>query len=224
MDERKSHNLNGSLLEWPVRAIERAHLEACGGMEFRGELESSCWEEFSFTSDEPLRGEDQAVRAGPYTYTVICRRSGPRIAFLSLNRRIVDRLADRLAAEVLAFRLRRVSIAVDSLGKAIVERPTRFSISFVYARVPAFGAALRNVSFYGDDLGEASLFRDNIHLLNIFVCGLRPAAGGSEIVRLGSDGRISFNMQSPGKVLEVENVLRFLRQEGYLSTEIWPEG
>lgn len=224
MDERESQNRNGSLLEWPVRAIERAHLESCGGMEFLGEVGASRWEEFQFTTDEPLRGEDRASRAGPYRYAVICRRSGPRIAVLSLNRRIVDRLAERLAAEVLALRLRRVSIAVDSLVKALVGRPTRFSISFACARLPAFGAALRNVSFYGEDIGEASFFRENVHLMNVFVCGLRRTAGGSEIVRLGSDGRISFNMQASVTVLEVEDVLRFLRQEGYLSTEIWPQG
>lgn len=98
------------------------------------------------------------------------------------------------------------------------------SYCVAYARVAAFGAALRNISFYDDDLGEASLFRENMHLLNVFVCGLRHTEEGSEVVRLGSDGSISFNMQSPSKVVEVEEVLRFLRQEGYLSTEIWPQG
>lgn len=224
MDEHESYSLSGSLLEWPVRAIQRAQLEACKALEYKQPVGTSRWEEFQFTTDVPLRGEDATSVRGPFRYIVICRLSGSRMAILSHNRRIVDRLTDRLVAEVFALRLRRVSIAVDSLVTSLVERPTRFCLSFVYARVPAFGAALRNVAFYGDDLGEASLFRENIHLINVFVCGLRRTEGGSEILRLTSDGRISFNMRSPEKVNEVEEVLRFLRQEQYLTTEIWPQG
>ncbi len=224
MDDHEAYSLSGSLLEWPMSAIQRAHLEGCPDLKFRRFIGSSSWEEFEFTSKEPLRGEDESVVSGPYRYVVICRRSGPRMAMLSLNRRIVDRLAERLVAEVFAIRLRRVSIAVDALVKGLVERPTQYCLSFIYARVPAFGASLRNISFYGDDLGEASVFRENVHLLNVFVCGLRRTEGGSEILRLTSDGRISFNMQSPEKVLEVEEVLRFLRKDEYLSTDIWPQG
>ena len=51
-------------------------------------------------------------------------------------------------------------------------------------------------------------------------CGLREARGGPEILRLGSDGSVSFFLHSPAKVLDVEEVLRFLRSEGYLSTDI----
>jgi len=224
MDDHEAYVLSGSLLEWPVQAIQRAHLDSCSALAFQGTVGSSSWESYEFTSDDPLRGEDGAALSGPFRYAVICRRSGRRIALLSLNRRIVDRLVDRLIAEVFTVRLRRVSIAVDALVKAIVERPTRYCLSFIYARVPAFGASLRNVSLYGDDLGEASLCRENLHLLNAIVCGIRKTEGGSEIVRLGGDGRISFTMQSPDKVYDVEEVLRFLRAEQYLATDIWAQG
>lgn len=224
MDEHETYNLSGSLLEWPVQAVQRAQLEQCEALKYKGTVGASRWEEFEFASEVPLRGEDETTIRGPFRYIVICRRSGARIAILSHNRRIVDRLTDRLVSEVFALRLRRVSIAVHSLVASLVERPTRFCLSFVYARVPAFGAALRNIAFYGDDLGEASLFRENIHLINVFVSGLRRTEGGSEILRLTSDGRISFNMSSADKVIEVEEVLGFLREEQYLSTEIWPQG
>jgi hypothetical protein len=223
MDDRDSINLNGTLLEWPVREIERAQLEQCTALQYKGPIGDSRWEEFTFVSEQPLRGEEDRGRDGPFRYLVVCRRSGRRIAILSLSRRIVDRLTARLVSEVFALRFRRVTIAVDSLVKALVEHPTVYSLSFACARAPAFGAALRNVSFYGDDLGEASLFRENLHLLNCFVCGIRAVSGGSEIVRLNSDGRISFKMPKPDTVRQVEHVLRFLRGEGYLSTEIWPE-
>ncbi len=223
MDEYDSYKLSGSLLEWPVKEIGRSDLEHCSALQFHENVGESNWEKFEFTSSEPLRDKDQG-ESGPFSYVVICRRSGSRIAMLSLNRQIVDHLAHQLMLDVFSLRSRRVSIAVGDLVNELVERPTRYCLSFVYARVPAFGASLRNVSFFGDDLGEASLFRENAHLLNVVNCGIRRTEGGSEIVRLAGDGRISFNMSSSKKVIEVEEVLRFLRKENYLSTEIWPEG
>lgn len=111
-------------------------------------------------------------------------------------------------------------ISVDQLVKSLTQRPTTYVVSFAHARVPAFGAVLRAISFYGDDIGDASLFRQQLDLMVFYTCGLREARGGSEIVRLGSDGSISFYLHSPSKVLEVEEVLRFLRASGYLTTDI----
>ena len=95
-----------------------------------------------------------------------------------------------------------------------------YALSFAHATTPAFGTSLRAISFYGDDLAEASLFRDQIGLMVFFTCGLREAAGGSEVVRLGAEGGISFFLTEARRVLEVEKTLTFLRPEGYLASEI----
>jgi hypothetical protein len=111
-------------------------------------------------------------------------------------------------------------IGVDQLVKSLTQKPTTYVVSFAHARVPAFGAVLRAISFYGDDLGDAALFRQQLNLMVFYTCGLREARGGGEIVRLGSDGSVSFYLHGPSKVLEVEEVFRFLRVSGYLATAI----
>jgi hypothetical protein len=217
--------LSGLLLEWPVRAIQRADLEQCRQLRFQDLVGNSKWEKYVYTSHEALRNEDSFGASPPFQYEIICRRSGPRILILSEGRSIVEHLVKDNLDEVLPPGLRRVSIAVQELVTAITARPTLYVLSFVHARVPAFGAALRSVSLYGDDLAEASLFRDQLPLLIFFICGLRRATGGSEIVRLGADGTISFRFTDPRdeRIREVEEILRFLRSERYLVTDIWPD-
>ncbi|MGO9209789.1 MAG: hypothetical protein ACLP2H_06685 [Terriglobales bacterium] len=217
-DDSNNLYLSGILLEFPPRSIHRSDLEQVHGLSFAETVGTTPWERYSLQSRNPLRHED-VLRPGPYHYPVICRRSGSRLLLLSISRQVVDHIVQDDFERIFSPRLRRVSIAVDDLVKAMTQRPTSYALSFAHARVPAFGNSLRAVSFYGDDLAEASLFRDQLDLLVFFTCGLREAIGGPEIVRLGSDGGVSFFMNETGKVLEVERALAFLREEGYFATE-----
>src|SRR5579863_9700934 len=204
---------SGLLLESPVRALQRADLEKGGNLSFIGIVHGTSWEHFLFKSEQALRPEDGV---GPCEYPIICRRSGSRVLMLSIAREIIEHLVRNDLEKIFSPQLRRVSIAVDGLVKGIARKPTLYALSFAHARVPAFGNSLRSISFYGDDLAEASLFREQIDLMVFFTCGLKEAAGGAEIVRLGGDGTISFFM-SASRLSEVERALGFLRHEGYLT-------
>ena len=216
MPDRDAYSLNGYILEWPVRQIERGDLIQSHSIRFREVLPNSRWETFEFISSVPLRGEDTDNTPGPFRYILVCRRSGPRILLLSLNRQIVEHVLEETLNRVFLPALRRVPIGVDALVKNLTLHPRVYALSFVHARVPAFGTSLRAVSFYGEDLAEASLFRENAPLMNFFTCGLRRAHGGGEILRIGNDGTISFYMRGPESVLEVEEALHFLREQGCL--------
>lgn len=217
---------HGYLLDWPkgepTRHIQKDDLLLSPALEFVGEVPGSRWEEYDFSSNEPLLGEEVPQIPKPFKYKILCRRSGPRLLLLSLNQTIIETIVEDHLSKVLRPRLRPVSIAVDGLVKALTLRPTRYALSCAYARVPAFGTLLRSVSFFGDDLAEASFFRENVQLMAFFICGLRPTAGSGEILRIGAEGTVSF-VFSPNyrrRVNDVEEVFRFLRQEGYLETQI----
>lgn len=222
MTDIHANFLNGYLLEWSQRSISREDLLLCPELAFKSQVTNSHWEEFEFSSKIALRNEDDLSTPGPFKYVVVCRRSGPRIVILSLNRKIVDHLLETHLATAFLPTLHRVPIAVNNLVKALAKKPTIYALSFVYARVPAFGASLRTVAFYGDDLADAAFFKDSIDLMNFSSCGLRKVTAGTECVRLSGDGSVAFHLSQPSRVLEVEEVLRFLRQEGYLPTEVLP--
>lgn len=220
MDRNLSYNLGGFLLDWSERNVVRTDLLKCDSLTFVRKIPNTHWEEFEYLSQIALRGEDEISTAKPYRYVLICRRSGSRIILLSFNRDIVEHLLESELSKIFVPKLRAVSIAVDELVRGITAHPTKYSLSFVHARVPAFGTALRSVSYYGDDLADASLFRDNVDLMNFFICGLRPTVGKSEIVRVGTDGTLSFYMPNVARLNEVEEVFSFLRKEGYFSIDI----
>ena len=224
MNYHDTNYFNGFLVERLGSFITRDDLLSSTNMKFIGEIDQSQWEELELYSEIPLRREDTELIKKPYIYPVISRRSGTRVILMSYTRKMIEHVLNVDLSDIFYPKPRYVPIAVDELVKSITRHPTIYTLSFVHARIPAFGTSLRSASFYGDDLGDASLFSENVALMNCFVCGLRPAKGGPEIVRLGTDGSISFYMTSPQKVREVENVLMYLRKEGYLSTQIWEEG
>ena len=213
-------NLSGTLVEWPGGHVARPHLLLCERLAYQRLIPSSQWEEYTYKCDVAFRGEDHYGVPSPYEYAVVIRRSGPRCLILASARNIAQHLISTDLARVISPRLVTVSIAVDNLVRKLCQKPTVYVLSFVHARLPAFGASLRSVSLYGDDLAEASMFRDHVGLMNFFTCGLRRAVGGPELLRLGADGTVSFYLTDPHRVLEVEGVLSFLRQEGYLSGDV----
>jgi hypothetical protein len=208
--------VSGLLLDSPSGAIQRESLLDCHRLKFFNTVGRTNWEVYSYHSPEPLRGEDPD--SGSFIYSVVCRRSRSRLLILGSGREIVPYILDRELNQIFSPHLRRVQIAVDPLVKAITTNPRDYVLSFAHARVPAFGVNLRSVSFYGDDLANATFFKDHIGLMTFFTCGLRQAIGGTEIVRLGNDGAISF-MLSEDRVIEVERVLHFLRKEHYLDPD-----
>lgn len=213
-----SHSLSGFLLEWPKLEIERSDLTRSERLSFKLELPAVGWEEYELTSEEPLRGEEQPA-ATIFRYPVTCHRSGPQLLMLSVGRSVVEHLMETTLREFFP-PLCRVSIAVDRFVKDVTARPSNYTLSFVHARVPAFGTALRSVSFSGDDLAEASLFRDHLDLMTCFTCGVKYAAGGPEITRIGNDGWISFLANGVAKLTNVEALLDCLRTCGYVTPRL----
>jgi hypothetical protein len=221
MSEDIKKNYSGLLVECPDQPVTREGLTRCAGLSFSRDAKGS-WEQFLFESHEPLAGEDRRIFKPPYRYPILVRRSGTRFLLLSNHKDVAEHLVVQLGP-LFRPRLRSVMIAVDQLVKALTLKPTKYVVSFAHARVPAFGAVLRAISFYGDDLGDAALFRQQLDLMVFYTCGLREARGGGEIVRLGSDGSVSFYLHTGSRVLEVEGVLRFLNKSGYLATRIVDE-
>ena len=225
MSEEGTKNFSGLLVECPDHRIVREDLNACRGLSFRGQYVGH-WEQFTYDSHAPLAGEDPRIIAPPYKYRILVRRSGTRLLLMANHKEVALHVLEHLQP-LFHPRLRGVAIGVDQLVKGLTQKPTSYVLSFAHARVPAFGAVLRAISFYGDDIGDAPLFRQQMNLMVFYTCGLREARGGNEILRLGSDGSVSFFLYSPAKALEVEEVLRFLRTSGYLTTDIVgesPEG
>jgi hypothetical protein len=211
-----NRNYSGMLLDWSVRAVDKDDLLGCPSLHFMGMAGKSKWERYEFRSDQPLLGEELVGSNTDFSYPVLCRRSGRRLLILSAGQKVVEHIVEEEFANLFVPHLRKVKIAVDQLVRGLTNKPTLYVLGYVHAKLPVFGALLRSASFYGDDLAEASLFKENIGLMNFSTCGLRPAVGPNEIVRLNSDGSLYHVQPDPDRLVEVEHVFRFLRESGYL--------
>lgn len=213
------NNLGGFLMDRSEKIIDRSDLLECDAIKFVSVIQGSDWEKFEYISEKALRGEDEERTGKPYRYVVICRRSGSRIIIVSHTKKIVEHLLEDQLSKRITPKLKHISIAVDALVRALTKKPESYALSFAHAKVPAFGSSLKNISYYGDDLSEASLFREHIDFMIFFTCGLRPTLGKSEIVRVSSNGSLSFFASGSKKFKEVENVFSFLRKEGFLPVD-----
>jgi hypothetical protein len=212
----RPRQLQGYLLSAAPQDLKRETVLSSPHVQFVREIESTRWDEYRFLSRTALHGEEQLPFGDQFEYFVLVRRSGPRALVMAEYSEVLDVILQQERAVESGVRLRRVRIAVDGLAKHIARKPGRYLLSRVDALVPAYGQSLRSVSFYGDDVGEAALFRDHLDHLQIYACGLRETTTRSEVLRLTNRGVVSFRYTGIRRIVEVEKVLGFVRNEGFL--------
>jgi hypothetical protein len=188
------------------------------GMSFVKQVARTKWDEYRFRSSKPMRGEVQYNFGGTWEYVVLCRRSGSRLLLLSETTSIVETILDAEGIYGRGVPLRRIGIAVDALVKGIAREPGEYLLSRVDAKVPGYGTSLRSITLYGEDLGEARLFREQLPHLQCYACGLRYARGGTEICRLVNRGGISFRYSGESSLRAVEQAIGFVSKNQYLET------
>lgn len=172
------------------------------------------WEKFHFSSSSPLLGEVRGQ--GDYRYEILCRRSGQRVLLLAKEREIIEDLVAKYLTRIFVPNLRPVSIRIGDLVSLLVNKPTNYSLTRVYARVPGFGTSLNAISFYGDDLANAKMFRDTLPAINCTTCGLAELGGRGEVVIVGTNGRVTFAMGGVERLDEVERALGYLSRSGLI--------
>lgn len=201
-------SLSGYLLTTRSMNISRETILDLHSISFANDIPLPGWEEFTLETSKALIQEEYR---GKYLYPIICRRSGTKLLLLSYNRKIVEYVLDKFKINKELTYFFNMCINVNSLVKKLTDTPDKYVLSFVHARVPAFGNSLRAISFYGNDISEASMFRENMGLMNFYACGLRKVVGEKEILRLSSDGFISFRLPNLERLVEVQDTITFLR-------------
>jgi hypothetical protein len=199
----------GYLVYSPDGDLTRENILTAPSLKYTRILTPSRWDEYRYVTHHPLRGEEQIPLAGTFEYSVLARRSGSRMVIASESLAIVDAVLTAERAAGSKRKLSRVAIAVDELVRRITTEPGRYVLTRVDALVPA-QQALRAITFYGSDIGEAGLFRENIGRLECYACGLRDVALQHEIVRVSNRGILSFRHLSAERIGHVDKVLNYI--------------
>jgi hypothetical protein len=201
----------------PARVLVSKHLQS------GGELASTRWLHFTFRSERALLNEQQ-LALGAFEYPVFFRQSSEgRVLLLAQNAKVVDRLLEEEAGARKAWKdpdtrplpLVRTRIAVHDLVKSLVAEPRQYVLTRADANVPG-RSTLKYMSFYGDDLGDAILFRQNLKELRCYACALRDVSQRQEVLRVTSSGVVSFRFSSPERAKKAEKALNFLYKNNFL--------
>lgn len=211
MQEKPSHRLTGLLLE--SRESTRDVSELCS-TDLLHEVEVHLprfWRSFTYSTEAPLRQEDLADLPPPYRYPMVIRARKTRAIVLSVDDAVVDHFLATAAVRAAVGTLHPVQIRVDDFVKSILETRSAYQVVFAHAKSPASGRSLRSISFYGEDVTSAPLFRNQARSLTFLTCGMRSLAKGNEIVRVSTDGVVSAEGDRPKAVGLLEEVLAYLR-------------
>jgi hypothetical protein len=173
-------------------------------------------------ADEPRTSSDD----GPYAYRVVCVRSGARVLLLSERRNIADYILNRILARRIYPNLRKVGFRIGPIIDSCRKADSEFLITSLVGRFAGSERQIRTMSLYGDDVTESVVFQEHHHLFNFTSCGIgcrlfedlpRLSPGDEhEIVRLGSEGAVSFAQGGRRRARDVTAVIDYAVRAGLI--------
>lgn len=182
------------------------------------------WITITIKSEKPLMGEAEVhlMKEGeehlPYYYHFLFRRSASadRFLLLTANLELINFFVEWIGWQTL---ITTASIKIQDLVNDITAKPAHYCLGAVQARVDGYGRSLKAMSLYGMDLADAQLFRDILPKLVPHYVHLHDVRTGSEIIRVGNQGKIKFSYHGKESLLEVDKALLYLSKHGYLQWE-----
>jgi hypothetical protein len=230
-------HLAGFLLSSDSAALARRDLDTLKSLKEVGEMHHG-WLIYEYITKEPIPDVDLYGPSSPNRYQLIFRWGRTSLLALARNFRIIQHLIANEIQPLAIGAIRQNEIRVHNLvlhmmandispisspQKAGTGYPdffhSKYTLSRVGARTDAFGEDLRNLQFYGERISKATLFQESAPLMRFYSCTLRRE--GSDIVKLGRDGFVSFKLPSLEsgtgvRLREVNEILRALTDQGFI--------
>jgi len=220
-EEESFRDYSGYILYLPNRVgrltrVSRETLENPPALKYVRPLEEQ-WESYRFTSREPLLHDEGEANSEGYVYQIAVLR-GSRVVVLARNLIIVKALLRNLLATAIRPNLRFVRIDVHRFVQNMVRPKPPFKLTYVRAKTPAFVDQMRTISYSGQSLADAALFRTQMEDdVRCEACGIRREREKTQLARFGADGYVSIS--GLDRLGAVNEALRFLSKEGYLQEE-----
>lgn len=184
------------------------------------------WYCFNWTLSHTRRPIDrqkatELIPGNPYPFVI--REGRDRFMLLSTHAELVTAF---LAENGLDQKLDKPRIAVGKLVSDLVspecaegsQSGASYRLGTVFATLDGYGRALRTMAFWGDDIGNATLFHDLLKELAVYRITLRDLRKEVEIASIGSNGEVSFYFGGVGHMNRVDDLFRYMKNKYIL----WP--
>jgi hypothetical protein len=172
------------------------------------------WYSFTLTSQNPISEDDIKSNSGLYEYPFVARWGGKNFIFTANTKEVATFFVEKFMPSA-GKSFRKQGIDVDGFVRKIAEHPSRFTLTYLNARVYTWGAALRSVSLFGEDITASGLLLENIKNLNFNSCGVGEASSPKEIVKIGTNGSLNFFVYGVKSYNAIDKVLKYLKFNGF---------
>lgn len=186
------------------------------------DIDGTRWSYFWLSFDRALSAGDQPQADGVYHYPCLSREAEDRYILASTDSSVVDHLFEQTGTAGLVDSPR---IHVDRAARDLVFPPPdaegqtpgrRYTLGAVYGAVEGYARALRNVSFFGDDIAEAELFRYALKQMSVTRLTLRDPNTDRELISLNTTGGLDFHFRGSKHLNSIDALTAFFRSSGYI--------
>ena len=192
-------------------------------------VEGTKWQHFWLRSDVALTGgsADAPDTDGSFAYPFLLRAAEDRYILVSREMALVDQLLEQggVGGHVDSPRIQVDKAARELIFPSTADTATatgrKYTIGAVYATVEGYARALRSVSFFGDDLAEAELFRYALKQIVVTRIGLRDPKIDKELLSVSSSGAVDFHFRGAAQLNAIDGLTSFMRGSGYIE---WRQG
>lgn len=189
-------------------------------------IDGTRWMGFWMPFERALSLGDEPQEDGLFRYPFLCRASDDRYILASTDSDHVDALLERIG---IAGHVDAPRIQVDRAARELVFPPAdaqghapgrKYTIGAVYGAVEGYARALRNVSFFGDDIAEAALFRHSLEQISVTRLTLRDPSTDRELISLNTTGGLDFHFKGAKHLNAIDGLTSFFRANGYIEWRV----
>lgn len=193
-------------------------------------IEDTRWHGFWLRSKTSLVGGDSPDADGLYSYPFLVRAANERYILVSRESALVDLILERAGV---GGHVDSPRVQVDRAARDLVFPDTehqksitgrKYTIGAIWGAVEGYARALRNLSFFGDDLAEAELFRYALQQITVTRIGLRDPVIDKELLSISSTGSLDFQYRGANHLVAIDTLTTYMRKNGYIewrAGKIW---
>lgn len=209
--------------------IEEAlsRIESARGRPELTAVPGSKWSHFWFDAKTAITTGHAPDNDGVFRYPFLCRIADDRFIIASTEAKVVDFFFEVTGTAGLVESPR---VLVDRAARELVFPPQdvegrtsarRYTIGAVYGAVEGYARALRNVSFFGEDIAEASLFRTALEQISVTRLTIRDPGIDRELISINTTGGLDFHFGQPKFLNNIDALTGYFRLHNYI---VWRVG
>jgi hypothetical protein len=219
----KATHLAGFLIRCDINEPSlRRNLEGSPSVSFLNQRTIWFWH-YIYTTINPIPKVDDPLAQPPFRHEILICQVSKGFLLLGIRHHVIGHLLDWEVSQRLQVPWRHARIDIQTIiqqrldfdpshGQGTIAPPlSEYDVSYLVAQTESFRGLVRKITFSGDNVMHAPIFRDHVANLECTSCTLKNEGG--EVLTIGWDGYVSFYLpkEDPGQAIRLREVMSILK-------------